>query len=387
MMRDFGKLDRLLKGFVDNGLPGCGCAVGLKGETVYENYFGYSDLAEHKPLTMGTLFRQASTTKVITVTAAMMLYEEGRFLLNDPLYEYFPEYRNTEIVKYAGDGSWYTEKAKNPILVKDAFRMTCGLPYENNSVSSQAMQKVREELVKKYGKYDILQEVKAMGSVPVAFEPGTRWLYGYGHDILSGLITLLSGKPTRQFVQENIFEPLGMTSSGYRFLNGNEKNMTKMYCMNTEDRTCTEVKTDRDILFQEDQIYDGGGAGIYSTVADYLKFAKMLANGGEYNGSKILGSRTIALIAENQLNEQQLNDYHDFYLDGYGYGLGVRTLMNRGQANSNFCPGEFGWTGAFGSYTAIDPSIGLSVVYMHQLFPNLQNYYHLRVRNTVNGCI
>ncbi len=136
-----------------------------------------------------------------------------------------------------------------------------------------------------------------------------------------------------------------------------------------------------------DQIYDGGGAGLYSTVSDYLKFAKTLACGGEYDGVRLLGKRTIDLIAKNQLSERQLRDYRDFYLDGYGYGLGVRTLMSRAQANSNFCPGEFGWTGALGTYTAIDPSVGLSLVYMHQLFPNRQNYYHLRVRNVVNGCI
>lgn len=279
-----------------------------------------------------------------------------------------------------------SQKAENPILIKDAFRMTCGLPYENDSVTGRAMQQVRRKLREQYGKYDILQEVRAMGSVPVCFEPGTRWLYGYGHDILSGLITLLSGKPTSQFMRENIFEPLGMTTTDYRFHDGNEKKMSRLYQMK-DDGTCVETEGFGDAMLKPDQIYDGGGAGLYSTVSDYLKFAKTLACGGEYDGVRLLGKRTIDLIAENQLSERQLRDYRDFYLDGYGYGLGVRTLMSRAQANSNFCPGEFGWTGALGTYTAIDPSVGLSLVYMHQLFPNRQNYYHLRVRNVVNGCI
>jgi len=388
-MAKFDDLSNLLKKFVEDGLPGCGCAVAKDGKILYEGYFGYADLEEKKPITEDSVFRIFSMTKVVICTAALILFERGKFLLHEPIYEYLPEYKDTTVFVTDSDGKVHVEKAKNPMLIKHAFTMAVGLPYHfGDSPTAREMRRVKEELKAKYGKYDIVTEARAMGSVPVAFEPGTRWLYGYGHDILAALIQVISGKTVGEFLYDEIFGPLGMDSTGYRFHGDIKERMVSCYKKN-ENGTWEKVSGFLDEYHQPDAIYEAGGAGLYSTVRDYLKFSQMLANGGCYNGHRIISRKTIDLMRTNQLNEQQLKDFNfnNPYLAGYGYGLGVRTLMNPAEGNSNSSVGEFGWTGALGTYVSIDPSEGFSVVYMHQTIPNMEVYHHLRVRAVAYGCL
>lgn len=386
-MARFDDLSALLEKFVRNGPAGCGCAVAKDGKTLYEGYFGYADLESKRPVTEDTVYRLFSMTKVIICTAALMLFERGKFLLNEPLYEYFPEYRDTQVVVTGPSGMVYTRKAKNPMLVKHAFTMAVGLPYTfGDSPTVREMTRVKDELKKKHGKYDIVTEVKAMGSVPAAFDPGTHWLYGYGHDIVAGLIQVVSGKTVGQFLQDEIFEPLGMKDTGYRFHDDIEARMISHYHRD-ENGNMKKIPGFLDEFHQPDAIYECGGAGLYSTVKDYLKFSQMLANGGIYNGTRIIGRKTIDLMRANHLNAEQLKDFNNSYLAGYGYGLGVRTLMSNAEGHSNGSVGEFGWTGALGTYVSIDPSEGFSLVYMHQMDPNMEEYHHLRVRAVANGCL
>jgi len=386
-MADFKDLDLLLKEFVKKGPAGCACAVAKEGKILYEGYFGYADLEEKRPVDADTVFRLYSMTKVIICTAAMILFERGKFLLNEPVYEYLPEYRDTQVFVTRPDGSVDVMKAKTPILIKHAFTMSCGLPYAHvDSPTGREMARVMEELRQKYGKYDIVTEAKAMGSVPVAFEPGTHWLYGYGHDIVAALIQVISGKTVGEFLQEELFDPLGMEDTGYRYRNGIEKRMAACY-RRDESGNMEKTSTFFDIYHEPDAIYEAGGAGLYSTVRDYLKFSQMLANGGVYNGKRIIGRKTIDLMRQNHLNEVQLKEFTNSYLAGYGYGLGVRTLMSKAEGHSNGSIGEFGWTGMLGTYVSIDPEEKLSFVYMHQMIPNLEEYHHLRVRAVVNGCL
>jgi len=386
-MAKFDDLTALLKQFVKDGPAGCGCAVAKNGDTLYEGYFGYADLEDQRPITEETVYRLYSMTKVIICTAAMILFERGKFLLNEPIYAYFPEYKDTQVVVTGPDGSFHTRKASSPMLIKHAFSMAVGMPYAmGNSPTAQAMAKVKDELTKKYGKYDIVTEVKAMGSVPVAFDPGTHWLYGYGHDIVAGLIQVISGKTVGQFLQEEIFDPLGMKDTGYRFRDDIESRLAAYY-QREDDGTMKKAPSFFDPYHQPDAIYESGGAGLYSTVRDYLKFSQMLANGGCLNGQRIIGRKTIDLMRANHLNKDQLKDFTDSYLAGYGYGLGVRTLMSTAEGHSNGSVGEFGWTGYMGTYTSIDPAEGFSLVYMHQMNPNMEEYHHLRVRAVANGCL
>lgn len=386
-MARFDDMSALLKQFVKDGPAGCGCAVAKGGKTLYEGYAGYADLEEKRPVAEDTVYRLFSMTKVVICTAAMILFERGKFLLNEPVYEYFSEYRDTQVFVSDPNGNGHTRKAKSPMLIKHALSMAVGLPYPmGNTPTAMEMVKVKDELRKKYGKYDIVTEVKAMGAVPVQFDPGTHWLYGYGHDIVAGLIQVVSGKTVGQFLQDEILGPLGMKDTGYRFRDGIEKRLASLY-RKEENGAMIKIPAFLDEYHQPDALYESGGAGLYSTVGDYLKFSQMLANGGSYNGTGIIGRKTIDLMRANQLNETQLKDFTFSYVAGYGYGLGVRTLMNPAEGNSSGSVGEFGWTGFLGTYVSIDPQEGFSLVYMHQMDPNMEEYHHHRVRAVANGCL
>lgn len=386
-MSRFEDLSALLEQFVKNGPAGCGCAVAKDGKTLYQGYFGYADLEQNKLVTEDTVYRLFSMTKVVICTAAMMLFERGKFLLNEPIYEYFPEYRDTQVFVTELNGNVCTKKAKNAMLIKHAFNMSVGIPLPFiGSPTAMEMTRVINELVKKYGTYDIVTEVRAMGSVPVAFDPGTHWLYGYGHDIIAALIQLISCKTVGQFLQDEIFGPLDMKNTSYRYHDDIEKRMASFYRKDNKGGMI-RIPGPLDQFHQPDSLYEGGGAGLYSTVNDYLKFSQMLANGGVYNGKRIIGRKTIDLMRTNHLNGEQLQDFKNSYLGGYGYGLGVRTMMDLAEGHSNGSVGEFGWTGMMGTYVSIDPKERVSVVYMHQMDPNMEEYHHLRIRAVANGCL
>lgn len=386
-MHSFKYLDELLQRFTKENIPGLACGIAKDGDIIYEAYHGYADIDKGVEVSPESVFRLFSMTKVIVCTAAMILYDRGQFLLNEPLYEYIPEYKDIKVVVSDDGEQFTTAKAKNPILIKDAFMMTCGLPYPfGDQATSREMRRVQEQLKQQHGKYDLMTEVKAMSQIPLAAEPGTRWIYGYGHDLVAALVEVISGKSIGQFLQEEIFNPLGMKDTGYRYKGDIEERMVTLYNRD-ENGKFTTSQGFLDDRHQPDALYEGGGAGLYSTLKDYLIFTQMMANGGTWNGERIIGRKTIDLMRTNHLNESQMKDFTWSYSAGYGYGLGVRTMVDQAAGHSNSSIGEFGWTGAAGTWTSIDPSEKLSIVYMHQMFPNMEEYHHLRVRAAAYAAI
>ncbi|MBQ1504018.1 MAG: beta-lactamase family protein [Oscillospiraceae bacterium] len=385
-MANFKQLDELLRGFAGKTVPGCGCAVAKNGEILYEGYYGMADIEAGKPVTPDTIYRLFSMTKVIICTAAMMQFERGKFLLNEPFYEYFPEYRHTKVFEMEPNGNFHVRDAKCPMLVRDTFNMAVGLPYPGKQHPTDIMMnEVRARLDKeKNGKYTLQDDVRAMGEVPVRFDPGTHWLYGFGHEMVAAMIEVTSGMTVGEFLKKEIFEPLGMTSTGYRFFGDTRERMITMY--RPEDGVFKRGDGFFDARHEPDAVYEAGGAGLFSTVRDYTKFAQMLANGGVYNGQQIIGRKTIDLMRRNMLSPEMLKDFNNPYLEGYGSGLGVRTMMEPAGV-TNMSVGEFGWTGAAGTWASIDPSEGVSVIYMHQTMPNNEYYHHHRVRSIAYGCL
>lgn len=385
IMSTWKDMDEFLSGHIKKGPAGCGCAVAKDGEILYENYFGYADIEKQKPITEQSIYRQMSTTKVIVCTAAMMLFERGKFLLQDPIYEYFPEWKDTMVVERLEDGTYNIRPAKRPILVRDCFTMSMGIGYGGEDYTHKRAMEVREQLKNELGDYTLRDDIRAMSKVPIKFDPGTRWLYGFGHELVAGLIEVVSGKTVGEFLKEEIFDPLEMTSTGYRYFGDMRERMVNTYTRN-KDGSLTLLAPMFDERHEPEAKYEAGGAGLFSSVLDYTKFAQMMACGGEYKGTRIIGRKTIDLMARNQLNEQQMKDYVFSYVDGYGYGLGVRTMLDPSRT-SNSSVGEFGWTGMLGTYVAIDPSERVSVVYMHNLLPNMEEYTHHRVRNIAFGAL
>ncbi len=383
------RLDNLLESFIEKGPRGCSCSVVHRGKEVYSGCFGYSDAESKTPLTRENIFRIYSMSKVITCTAALKLFEEGRYLMHDPLYEYLPEFKDMNAVSQSANGQFEVNRAQNPILVKDLFAMTSGLCYPDIDTEAGRQMAVKWDELKSYfdnGETLSLRDFsKALATVPLAFEPGTHWRYGTSHDILGAFIEAVSGVSFEDFLKREIFEPLGMSKTGFRW---SEKDRSKVCSYYHQDEKGAYSKTsDQDFCFENDRWPASGGGGLLSTLDDYQTFATMMAESGTLKGVRILGRSTIDMMRTNLLTPEMMKDYCWPYLKGYGYGFGVRTAMDRGIGGINTSPGEFGWSGLPGTFTLIDPEERLSIVYMQQLFPNLEEVQQPRIRAVVYGAL
>lgn len=296
-MSDFRNLDALLQKYVDDGLPSCSCVIARKGEILYENYFGQADREAGIPLTDRHVFRQASLTKIAMYTTAMMLYEQGRFLMTDPLYEYFPEFRESTKLVQKPNGEIAEVPVEHPITVKHIFNMTCGLPYEMiiggipvHHPTAKAMA-VQMQTLRAGGYFTLREQIRAAAKVPLAFEPGTRFLYGFASELTAGLLEVLTGKPAELVIREMLFEPLEMDSSANFLFGDLESRLVKNYYLKPG-----KALSDPDALTVPDKAHEALSVGPLGTVPgfsrvitncrDYTKLMQMLANGGVYKGKK-----------------------------------------------------------------------------------------------------
>ncbi len=392
---NFDKLKNLMDHLVEAGhAPGNTILVCLDGKPVFNYSCGYSDLKTKTPMTGKEHFNLYSCSKITTVVAALKLFEEGKFLMSDPLYEYIPEYKEMYIERADGE----VVKAKNPIRIQNLFNMTAGYDYNQQT---QAFAKAREITE---GRMDTDVVARCLASDKLHFEPGERFQYSVCHDILAGLVSVITGKKFRDYVKENIFDPLGMDKSVYHVTPEIIKNMATQYKFvpegASEDFDIVDAQRygkSKDGTFVDmgpinhhihGPEYDSGGSGITSTADDYIKLLSALANMGMgTNGERILSECTVELMRTNTLNEQQLKTFDWSQLVGYGYGFGVRTMMDRAVGGSLSNIGEFGWGGAAGASCYIDPKNKLSAIYLkHSLNPREQ-YYQPRVRNVIYSCL
>ena len=392
-MSTFQDVDNLMQQILaKRGPAGCCIAVTRGEETIYEKYYGYADVAETKPLSPEHVFRQYSMTKPLAALCGLIRLERGVFLLDDPISDYLPEYKHMQVQVMGEDGKWELQESKTPITLRHAFSMGVGMLAHDGSPTDTYNQEIHEKLggKKLCNKYDHLTEVRALAGVPMLWEPGTHWQYGVGLELMGAVVEATSGMTLGQFMKKNIFEPLGMNETGYHFMGDMKARMVESAVTNREGQRVPlmgDFLEDR--LTEPDGVYECASTGVISTLRDYTKFAKMLANGGELGGVRIVGRKSLDLMRRNQLTGRQLSDYHDFCVNsqGYGYGLGVRTMMDPAAGGSNGSIGEYGWAGLLGTWLSVDPEEKTSIVYMHHTFPNLEDYAHMRIRSVVNGLL
>ena len=399
-MSNFKDLEKLLEKYVEDGLPGCGIQISQRGETLYENYFGWADKENNIKLNSTHLFRQASLTKVAMYTTAMMLYEQGKFLMSDPLYEYFPEWKDSRKAIRTADGGYRVVPTEKPVTIKNIFNMTVGLPYHmllgadapTQHPTSTAMARAMKELEAR-PHYTLREQIEKMAEIPLAFEPGSHFLYGFSSELTAGLLEAICGKPAEVVIKEMLFEPLEMNTSANFLIDDMEERLVQNYYLKPGKNL-----SDNDALYIPDDEISVKSVGKLGTVSgfarvitncnDYTHLMQMLANGGKYKNEQIMGRATIDLIRTNTLTQSQIEkDFSNDYLAGYGYGYGMRTLMDQYAGAHNGVPGAFGWTGGSGTWAEADPSRGISIVYMHNLQPNLELYHHLRMRAVAYGCL
>jgi CubicO group peptidase (beta-lactamase class C family) len=376
----------LLRSFVEKGPAGCSCSVTRKGETIFEDYVGFADLDTKKPISSDTIFRIYSMTKVVTCVAALKLYERGLYLLTDPLEDYLPEFSKPQVHVTGVNGELTITPATRSITIKDLFMMTSGLTYGWGETETERQVKLATESLarsKQLGeKTDIRSLTKALAAIPLAFDPGTQWQYGLSHDVLGALIEVLSGKSLGQFFKDEIFEPLAMNDTFFNIPEEKQHRLASLYIRDENGSLTKNTEMDEHI-----STYESGGGGLYSTLSDYSRFAHMLANGGELDEARIIGRKTIELMATNHLQPEHFQNYNWPRLAGYGYGLGVQVMMDRPAGGSNSPIGEFGWNGLAGTWVTIDPKEKLSAVYMQQMLPNFEEYHQPRLRSVIYGSI
>lgn len=380
-------IDRLLESFVERGLPGCSLKVMQRGETLYEGYFGYTDLTGMTPVTRDSLFRQASMSKIPLYTAMMMLYERGRFLLTDPVGDYLPEWKTSRKYVCHPNGHVSIVPTDSPITIRDTLSMKCGLPYCNSDAPTQditlrGMQECMKPLWEK-GHYTLQEQLAAVSAAPLACEPSSHWIYGFSSELAAGIIEKVCDKPVNDALKELLFDPLEMENTAGIFFDGAKERMVALYALDADGKYVPGPA-----FFDKKHMpgaeNEAGWARLFSNVEDYSHLIQMLACGGVWEGRRIMSGKTIDLMRTNVLSETQLKDFPD---RGYGYGYGVRTLIDRAAGDLNGSPGSFGWTGGFGSWCEADPTEGLSIVYMHNLIPNGEQYYHPRVRTISYGLL
>ena len=386
-MRDFTKMDRLLQSFVEQGSnPGCAVAVMQGDELIYHGEAGYADIASGKKVDIHSMFSQASTTKLFTYAILGMIFEEGKFLFSDPLYYYLPEWKNTRKYIRRPNGEIDVVPLEKPITIRDAVAMMCGLPYcmvpaiNPTTPTLAAMSRQMEELLKK-GPSTIEEEVRAMAEVPVMFEPGSHWLYGFGSEITGVLVEHFEEKPLREVFKDRIIDPLELEDTDTLAKPHNKDRIVTNYAKKAPgefEAAASFSATD------PEKVPAGARPNLLTSAHDFAVFMQMLANGGTYKGRKFLGGGTVAMLHENQLGPEQLADFENDYLAGYGYGLGFRTLMTQKYGHNGHI-GNFGWTGGTVIWVEADPVDKFSIAYMHNMFPNDELYHHHRVRAVING--
>jgi CubicO group peptidase (beta-lactamase class C family) len=367
------RLDRLARHFEGEAARGYSAGyvlmVARNGRLAYARAIGQRDVEKKLPMTLDTRFRIASMTKPVTAVAVLMLYEEGRFLLDDPVSRYLPEFADSKVYTgVAADGSLKTEPARRPITIRDLLTHQSGLGYGPGFDRSTPLAKVYAG-VNFAGPGTLAEKVQALGSLPLYFQPGEGWRYSYSFDVLGRLVEVVSGQSFPDFLRTRLFGPLGMRNTGFTIAAAERQLLATLY---THGGNATGIKrSDPPWLSDptEPARTPSGGGGLISTAGDYLRFAQMLVNGGTLDGHQVLSPTSVALMTSNQVPIDALQKYFGADSVGLGYGLGVAVEVDARHAYHAACIGDFYWGGILDTHWIASPRTGLVGVLLHQLDP------------------
>jgi CubicO group peptidase (beta-lactamase class C family) len=345
-------------------LNGASGLIARNGKIVFRETWG-----DYKP---DTIVRMYSMTKAITGVAAMMLYEEGRFSLNDPVSKYLPEFKDMRVGKESTDASgkkiYYSVPAEHVMTVRDLFRHTTGLDYAGpkDEKGDPAYKKIDMLGGAPDVSFNLTEAVKRLATAPLNDEPGTKFRYGYSIDVLGRLVEVISGKPLDEFFQERIYGPLGMKDSGF-FVP--EAKWSRLAVLQTPKRDGAGIEPSKGYAQDHYKIKPAlmlGGAGSVGTLDDYARFVSMLLNGGSLDGTRLLGRKTVELMRSNHLG-----DLPRAGLLGEGYGFGLTFAVNLGPGKSAMVgsEGEYYWGGAAGTSFWIDPKEQMIGVFLINVLP------------------
>jgi CubicO group peptidase (beta-lactamase class C family) len=363
------RLERIrpaMQAYVDRGVyAGISTLIARRGKVVHAEQFGWRDKEAGSPMTADTIFRLYSMTKPIICVALMTLFEEGRFRLIDPLAKYIPVFG---AVKVREDDGSLTNPAR-PIMLRDLMTHMSGLTYR--FVDESPVGKMYEDAKLMDAQCSLEAAIDDLARFPLAFQPGSRWRYSVGIDVIARVIEVISGRPLGAFLRERLFDPLGMTDTAFEVPPEKRNRLAAMYgrpdviaagvtvrgeleawAKGVNDR----LDVSRTYPVDSPDVFLRGGHGLFGTIGDYFRFAQMLANGGELDRARILGRKTVELMHLNHVPAALLPlDIGGLPLPGYGFGLGSRVLLDVAQSGAPGSAGEFGWSGAAKTHYWVDP--------------------------------
>ncbi|WP_420641542.1 serine hydrolase domain-containing protein [Candidatus Leptofilum sp.] len=362
------RLERVMQGYIDrHELAGIVTLIAHHGQIAHSAQFGYMDLATKRPMQADTIFRVASMAKPITSVAAMMLFERGHFLLTDPISAYIPEFKDLPVFAGIKDGQPEWHKQTQEITFWHLLTHTSGLGYPESDNQNVA---ALYQAVKPNDSASLEDLAIKLAALPLFVQPGSQWQYGYSQDVLARLVELLSGCEFGDFLEKEIFQPLGMADTAYHVPQGKIARLASAYTMNESGRL-EEI----DPISAKHTLPPGlkpGGHGLFSTAQDYLRFAQMMFNGGQLDGVRLLNRKTIALMTTNNLPQNLLpiQIASTIQFPGSGYGLGFGIIMDPVAEKIPGSAGSFHWGGAYFSRFWVDPEEALIGIFMSQLLPS-----------------
>jgi len=365
------RIDTLIQSYVDAGrTPGVVAMVLRRGQVAWTGAFGLADRESRRPMTPDALFRIASQSKAVTSVAAMILVEEGRLRLNEPVSRYIPSFVNARVAVAADTGRALVPVQRS-ITIRQLLTQTAGLSYGTGSLIQQDYRAAGLGPAAGYGWYladkaePVCTTMDRLGTLPLAAQPEEVWIYGYASDVLGCVVERASGVPLDRFFQERIFAPLRMHDTWFFPPDSVGRRLTAVYSVTPDGalvRAPAGPMGQGDYLAGPRQNFSGG-AGLVSSAGDYARFLQMLLNGGELDGARILSPATVSLMTRDQVGAL----YDDN--PGLGFGLGFEVLEDPGLAGEYGSVGRFGWGGAYATNYWVDPAEELVVVLMQQLLP------------------
>jgi CubicO group peptidase (beta-lactamase class C family) len=375
-------------------IVGCQTLVARRGQIAYRSSLGLMDRERERPMRDDTIFRIYSMSKPVASVALMMLYERGLFQLNDPIHRVIPAWRDLKVYVSGEGDSMVTRAPERPMTFRHILTHTSGLTYAGFPAAfgdlhpvDKAYQALR---IGRAG--DSLQVfVDKLAQVPLRYAPGERWLYSFASDVCGYLVEALSGQRFDTFVHEHILEPLGMNDTAFMI----HPEKTERFA------ACYRREADKSLVLADDPLksryarppaFFSGGGGLVSTTADYYRFCEMLRRGGELEGARILGPRTLALMTKNHLpggrdlTQLAIGAFSETANEGVGFGLGLATTLDE-VASGGYGAGDFYWGGMASTYFWVDPREDLTVLFMTQLIPSSTYNFRGQLKNLVYSSI
>ncbi len=401
----FDRIDNHLRQrYIDTGrFPGTQLVIYRRGKLVHSAVQGFADLERKVALKEDTIFRIYSMTKPITSVAFMMLVEEGRVALDEPVHKYIPEWKNLGVFQAGVAPAFLTKPAARPMLIIDLLRHTSGLTYgfQQRSNVDAAYREMKIGEVEKAGTLQSM--IEDLAKIPLEFSPGEAWNYSVSTDVIGYLIGKISGKPFEQFLRERILDPLEMRDTDFYVPGAKAHRLAACYSASPQGAIVFHAAERKDSLTLQDDpatssflsppSFISGGGGLCSTAADYLTFCRALLNGGELAGVRLVGPKTLALMRANHLPggrtlpEMSRSLFSEAAYNGIGFGLGFSVTLDPAQTLIPGSAGEYAWGGAATTSFWIDPAEELIAIFMTQVLPSTAYPIRRELRTMIYAAI